>query len=101
MSVLYATFGAEEAGRIARKLEWHYTPIHGSWLNQVEGELSVLSRQCLPRRLGSVGEVSREAAAWESERNVAHVTAHWQFTLHDARHKLGRLYPHPIETLVS
>jgi hypothetical protein len=86
-------FAPEEARRIARKLEWHYTPEHGSWLNIAECELSVLARQCLARRLADVETLQREVAAWEHRRTQAHVTIDWRFTTADARIKLKRLYP--------
>ena len=90
---LYATFPAEEAHRIARKLDWHYTPVHGSWLNMVEIELGLLKSHCLKRRLPTVQRVQEEAAAWEAERNAAHATVHWHFTTPQARKTLRRLYP--------
>jgi len=90
---LYATFEPEEAHRINQKIEWHYTPEHGSWLNMAEGELSVLARQCLSRRLADIETLAREAAAWERQRNTRQVTIDWQFTTADARIKLRRLYP--------
>jgi len=90
---LYERFAPEEARRIARKLEWHYTPEHGSWLNVAECELSVLARQCLSHRLGDVQALARDVAAWEQRRNQAQVTIDWRFTTADARLKLKRLYP--------
>jgi hypothetical protein len=90
---LYERFAPAEARRLARKLEWHYTPEHGSWLNVAECELSVLARQCLARRLPDVETLKREVAAWEQQRNQAHVTIDWRFTTADARIKLKRLYP--------
>lgn len=90
---LYERFAPEEARRIARKIEWHYTPEHGSWLNMAECELSVLARQCLNRRIGDREMLVREVQAWEAERNAAQVTIDWQFTAADARIKLKRLYP--------
>jgi len=90
---LYRTFEPEEAHRIAAKLEWHYTPEHGSWLNMAECELSVLARQCLSRRLPDIATLTQEAYAWETRRNAMQVTIHWQFTTADARIKLRRLYP--------
>ena len=92
-AVLYEAFAPEEARRIARKIEWHYTPKHGSWLNMVEIELSILARQCLDRRLADIPTVQREAAAWEARRNAYRATVHWQFTTAQARVKLERLYP--------
>lgn len=90
---LYEAFPPAEACRIARKIEWHYTPEHGSWLNVAEIELSVLHRQCLDRRLEDAAAVERETAAWEAERNAVQVRVCWQFTTTDARIKLRRLYP--------
>ena len=91
--VLYDAFPADEARRLARKIEWHYTPKHGSWLNMVELELSVLSGQCLARRLPTLARVAEEVAVWETARNAAEATVHWQFTTATARTKLHRLYP--------
>ena len=93
VACLYERFTPAEARRIASKLEWHYTPEHGSWLNMAEVELSVLGRQCLNRRIADADTVVREVAAWEQERNAAQVTIEWQFTTADARVKLKRLYP--------
>jgi hypothetical protein len=90
---LYEVFEPKEAKRITDKLEWHYTPEHGSWLNMAELELSVLGRQCLDRRIPDVETLTRECAGWERERNQAKVTIDWQFTTDDARIKLRRLYP--------
>lgn len=90
---LYATFPPEEAHRIHQKIEWHYTPEHGSWLNMAECERSVLARQCLARRIPDSQALAREAAAWEMRRNALRVTIDWQFTTADARVKLRRLYP--------
>jgi len=90
---LYATFSPQEAHRIAQKIEWHYTPEHGSWLNMAECELSVLARQCLDRRIPDIETLAYEAAAWETRRNAKPVKIHWQFTTADARIKLRRLYP--------
>jgi len=92
-AALYERFEPEEARRIANKIEWHYTPEHGSWLNIAEIELSVLSRQCLSRRVADAGTLEYNAAVWERERNSAQVTINWQFTTDDARIKLKRLYP--------
>jgi hypothetical protein len=92
-AALYATFPPELAHRLARKLEFHYTPKHGSWLNMVEIELSVLARQCLQRRLPTLAVVRTEVAAWEAARNAAHATVVWRFTTDTARHKLRRHYP--------
>ena len=91
-AVLYATFEAEEARRIARKLEWHYTPKHGSWLDMAEVELAVLSRQCLDRRIPDMETVVGVVSCWEDRRNEARATVEWQFTTNKAREKLGRIY---------
>jgi hypothetical protein len=90
---LYDAFPPAEAKRLADKLEIHYTPKHGSWLNMAEIELSVLQRQCLDRRLGDRAMMEREVAAWVAERNGATTTIDWRFTTEDARIKLKRLYP--------
>lgn len=90
---LYEAFPPDQAYRIAQKIEWHYTPEHGSWLNMAEIELSVLHRQCLDRRLENAAAVEWEASAWETERNAAKIKIHWLFTAADARIKLRRLYP--------
>jgi len=93
LASLYATFAPAEARRIARKLELHYTPKHGSWLNMAEIELSVLSRQCLQRRIAAADTLQSEVAAWASARNERATTVDWRFTTDDARVKLKRLYP--------
>ncbi len=90
---LYQAFPPAEAKRLADKLEIHYTPKHGSWLNMAEIELSVLARQCLNRRLDDRATMEREVAAWVTARNAAATTIDWQFTTADARIKLKRLYP--------
>jgi hypothetical protein len=90
---LYETFEPAEARRILRKLEFHYTPKHGSWLNMAEIELSVLSRQCLDRRIGDEARLKSEIAAYEASRNGVKATINWQFTSCDARLKMRRLYP--------
>jgi DDE superfamily endonuclease len=92
-AALYATFAPAEACRILRKLDFHYTPKHGSWLNMAEIELAVLSTQCLDQRLGDPATVRRAIAAWETRRNAAKATVNWQFTTAKARRKLKRLYP--------
>jgi hypothetical protein len=95
-AALYAAFAPEEARRIARKLEFHHTPKHGSWLNMAEIELAVLSGQCLDRRLGDRQTLRAEVAAWQRQRNEARATVTWRFTAADARVKLHRVYPaHP------
>lgn len=92
-AAFYQSFSPEEARRLTRKLEFHYTPKHGSWLNMVEIEFSVLTRQCLNRRLQDIASVRREVKAWEEDRNEAQATVEWRFTTADARLKLHRLYP--------
>lgn len=92
---LYEAFPAEQARRIAQKLEFHYTPVHASWLNMLEIELSVLDRQCLSRRIGSETKLKAETAAWEEGRDQEGATVEWRFTTAAARSKLGRLYPSP------
>lgn len=90
---LYVTFPPAEARRILRKLEFHYTPKHASWLNMAEIEIGVMSQQCLDRRIGEIGILTEEIAAWEAERNAANATIHWMFDVDKARVKLGRSYP--------
>ena len=92
-SSLYSTFPPAEARRILQKLELHYTPVHGSWLNMAEIELSALARQCLSRRIGTREELDREVHAWQDRRNEESITVTWRFTTADARIKLKRLYP--------
>ena len=94
---LYEAFEPAEAKRIADKLEIHYTPKHGSWLDMAEIEWGILSRQCLDRRIDNVAYLPSEVAAWERQRNAAKAKVHWPFTTADARIKLRRLYP-SIET---
>jgi hypothetical protein len=90
---LFATYPPDEAWRLARRLEFHYTPKHASWLNMAECELSVLSRQCLGRRLSSKEAVAAEVGPWEAERNRLGVKLEWSFRVADARRKLDHLYP--------
>ncbi len=90
---LYVAFPPAEARHILNKLEIHYTPQHGSWLNMAETELSVLSRQCLDRRIGTQQCLESEVLAWTQARNTSATTVGWQFTTDDARIKLKRLYP--------
>jgi hypothetical protein len=90
---LYEAFEPAEARRLAERLEIHYTPKHGSWLNIAEIELGILNRQCLDRRIGSVEELKEQVRAWQRSRNNACGTVDWQFTTADARIKLKRLYP--------
>lgn len=93
LASLYETFPATEAHRLARKLELHYTPKHGSWLNMAEIEFSVLSRQCLKRRIADREILQHEVTAWVAARNSRGATIDWRFTTQDARIKLKRLYP--------
>jgi DDE superfamily endonuclease len=90
---LYEAFPAAEAHSLARRLEMHYTPRNGSWLNVAEIELGVLTRQCLDRRIGTAEELTAETAAWQTERNQIAAKVRWQFTTSDARVRLRRLYP--------
>lgn len=92
-AAFYETFPAEQARRLARRIEFCYTPVHGSWLNMVEIELSVLVRQCLKRRLPDIEILSAEVEAWEKERNRSGVSVDWRFSAEDARIKLRSLYP--------
>jgi hypothetical protein len=90
---LYEAFEPVEARRLAKKLEFHYTPKHGSWLNMAEIELSILQRQCLDRRIGDEETLKQEVAAHEKRRNTEQATIDWRFSISDARIKLHRLYP--------
>jgi DDE superfamily endonuclease len=90
---LYQAFPPTEALRLIERFEWHYTPIHGSWLNMAESELGVLSNQCLDRRIPDKKTLIKEIEAWQKYRNKHHTKADWQFTTHDARIKLKHLYP--------
>ena len=90
---LYEAFPPAEARRLVERFEWHYTPKHGSWLDMAESELSVLSSQCLDRRIPDQRVLKDEVEAWEADRNKKHAKANWQFTTADARVKLKRLYP--------
>jgi hypothetical protein len=90
---LYEAFAPEQARRIAERIEWHYTPKHGSWLNMAEIELSVLQRQALGGRIDSQEQMARVTAAWQEERNERGVEVKWRFTTADARIKLHKLYP--------
>lgn len=93
LASLYEAFPPAEARRIAEKLEIHYTPKHGSWLNMAEIELSVLHRQCLKARIPDRATLITQTTAWQQRRNRQQSTVHWQFTTDDARTKLHRLYP--------
>lgn len=89
----YQAFAPSEARRLVCRIEFHYTPKHGSWLNMVESEIAVLSRQCLDRRIPEMELLQREITAWEAARNQQKATVKWQFKTADARTKLKRLYP--------
>ena len=90
---LYETFAPREALRLLTRLEIHYTPKHGSWLNMAEGEFSVLQSQCLDRRIGPSEALQQEIAAWQARRNQEAIGADWKFTTENAREKLRKLYP--------
>ena len=90
---LYTAFSPGEARRLVERLETHYTPKHGSWLNIAEIELSVLKRQCLAGRIADIGKLRNEVDAWNTDRNNKHSDIDWQFRTKDARVKLKRLYP--------
>jgi hypothetical protein len=92
-AALYEALPPAEAKRILDRLEFHYTPKHGSWLNMAEIELSVLNGQCLDRRIADTATLEQEVAAWEKTRNQRRATVNWRFTSADARIKLKRLYP--------
>ena len=94
-AALSETFPPAEAHRLRQKLEFHYTPQHGSWLNMAAIELSVFARQCLHRRIATEATLKRELAAIEVTRNAAQATINWRFTTADARVKLPHLYPSP------
>ena len=93
MASLYETFPAAEARRIVKRLEFHHTPKHASWLNMAEIEFSELSRACLKGRNPHADALQRQITAYETERNAAGVTINWRFSTHDARSKFHRLYP--------
>ncbi len=92
-AAFYEAFEPDEARRLSRRFEWHYTPKHGSWLNVAEIELSVLARQCLDHRIPDSPTLTSEVSCWERQRNDAEVIVNWQFTTTDARIKLRKLYP--------
>ncbi len=92
-AAFYESFSAEVARTLARRIEFCYTPVHGSWLNMVEVEISVLVRQCLKRRLPDMERLEREAKAWCVERNGLGASVDWRFRTEDARAKLKSLYP--------
>jgi len=93
LGALYETFEPAEAKRIADRLEIHYTPKHGSWLNMAEIEFGILNRQCLDRRIADSASLAHFVAAWQAQRNAAHTSVTWRFTTADARIKLKHLYP--------
>jgi hypothetical protein len=93
---LYEAFPPEKARRLLDKIEWHYTPKHGSWVNMAETEIGIMNGQCLDRRLDSQEAIAAEVAAWESKRNAHEARIHWTFTLAVARRKLRKLV-HPAE----
>jgi hypothetical protein len=90
---LYEAFRPGEARRLLDKIEWHYTPKHGSWVNMAETEIGIMNSQCLDRRLDSQALIAAEVAAWEARRNAQKARIHWTFTLAVARQKLRKLYP--------
>jgi transposase len=92
-AAFYEAFTPAEARRLAQRIEFHYTPKHGSWLNMVESELAVLSRQCLDQRIPTQALLQSETAAWETDRNQRRVLVNWQFKTTNARIRLKRLYP--------
>jgi hypothetical protein len=92
-AALYKRFPPDEARRLLKKIEFHYTPKHGSWLNMAEIEIGVLGRQCLDRRIPSREDLCREVAAWEAARNAQRATIKWMFDVAAARKRLARAYP--------
>jgi len=90
---LYETFPPEVARRLLDRIEFHYTPKHGSWLNMAETEISIMNRQCLRARMASQTKIAEQVAAWERRRNASKACIHWTFTLAVARQKLQKLYP--------
>jgi hypothetical protein len=92
-AALYEAFPPDEARRILRRLEFHYTPKHGSWLNMAELEISVFSRQCWDRRIPDIDTLQRETRALETKRNAAKATIHWHFTCQEARVRMAHVYP--------
>jgi hypothetical protein len=98
-AALYEAFAPAEARRILERLAFHYTPKHGSWLNQMEIEWSVLTRQCIGRWIGDVETLARAVAAWQAARNEVKATVDWRFGIDEARTRLARLYP--VTTLVA
>jgi transposase len=100
-AALYETFPPHEARRLLRRLEFHYVPKHASWLNMVEIEISILTRQCLGRRLGDVKTLKREVARWQRQRNLERARIRWRFSVDSARQKLGKSYPLTAQAAVS
>lgn len=98
---LYKTFPRDEARRILRRIEWHYTPKHGSWLNLAEVELAALHGQCLERRIPDLPTLQQEVDAWAAERNARRQTLSWSFTADDAYAKLRHVYPIPEQDTVG
>lgn len=90
---LYKVFPPAEARRLLDRIEFHYTPKHGSWVNMAETEIRIMNGQCLDRRLESQGAIAKEVASWEARRNAQEARIHWTFTLAAARRKLRKLYP--------
>jgi len=90
---LYEAFPPQEARRLLDKVEFHYTPKHGSWVNMAETEIGIMNGQCLDRRMDSQALIAREVAAWENKRNDRQARIHWNFSMAAARHKLRKLYP--------
>ena len=93
LASLYEAFAPAEARRLARRLDLHFTPKHGSWLNMAETEIGILTGQCLDRRIDQTEVLCREVSAWENDRNDAKATINWRFTIADARVKLKNIYP--------
>ena len=93
---LYQAFPPAEARRLLRRLEFHYTPKHASWLNMVEIEIGVLRGQCLDRRIATHERLLSEVVAWERQRNASAARIKWMFTTDNARTKMGRAYPQPV-----
>jgi DDE superfamily endonuclease len=93
LSILYEFYTPEEARRLIKRFEVHYTPVHGSWLNIAEIELSVMAKQCIKRRIPNVEILKNEIDSWKNERNNEKIGVNWRFTAKDARIKLKRLYP--------
>jgi hypothetical protein len=98
---LYAAFEPAEALQIRKRLEFHYTPKHGSWLNPAECEISALERQCLRRRVSDRETLEWQTKAWEGPRNSDQITIRWRFSTQDARHKLHHVYPKLSNTIIE